>query len=309
MLSTDLRKLREGWVEIPFCALAEPEEAVARVRTAGVTNDIEVVPAPRPYLDGAPGRVTGTQPRDGELVAPGEKVTIWVNPGQVAPLSDRDLRVIELLQQQADQQRAEREQIFIDSPSPRRNPDPPPSVRALLTADMLAQLDDRLRDAGALLPNRWRPGLSDARIDALLLPAGIDLPEEARLWWRWQNGQEITPDGRVHTLGGRQVPPLEYVVEWYENFRGIHHAAFGVDGLLLALMEQPVVYFDCSRGSDEPVPVYTIGHGDLPRLVLASIGDLVLAIHELLDCEAWFVDSEGIVRSDWEKKPEHLGFL
>jgi hypothetical protein len=97
-------------------------------------------------------------------------------------------------------------------------------------------------------------------------------------------------------------------VEWYENFRGLD-AGFGVDGLLLALMRQPMIYFDCSRGFDDPVPVYTIGHGEEPRLMLASIGDLVVAINDLLDCSAWFVDPEGHIRSDWEKAPEHLSFL
>ena len=33
------------------------------------------------------------------------------------------------------------------------------------------------------------PGLTDQQIDTLTAPYGIDLPEEARVWWRWHNGR------------------------------------------------------------------------------------------------------------------------
>jgi hypothetical protein len=159
------------------------------------------------------------------------------------------------------------------------------------------------------LADRWRPGLSDAQIDELLLPAGIDLPEEARVWWRWHDGQQVAADGTVLTLGGRQFPSLEYSVEWYENFRGLFCEAEGVDGLLLALLEQPVLHFDCSRGRNQPVPVYAVPHGAPAEVVCGSIGDLVLAIEELFDCEALSVNAEGDVVYDWEIAPAHLHFV
>lgn len=82
-----------------------------------------------------------------------------------------------------------------------------------------------------------------------------------------------------------------------------------MDGLLLALLEQPVLHFDCSRGRDQPVPIYAVPHGEPAAVVCGSIGDLVLAIEELFDCEALSVNAEGHVVYDWEITPAHLRFV
>jgi len=216
MLSSDVRKLRRGCVQIPLCAMLAPDEALRSLRERGVAGEIEVIvlSAERAYLSGAPGRVTNTEPIAGAFLAPGETVTVWVNPGEAGVLTEREERVAEWLLAQEARRVAAREQIFTDSPRPRPNHDEVPRVRRRLSPDMLEAFDERLRRAGARLADRWRPGLSDAQIDELLLPAGIDLPEEARVWWRWHDGQQVAADGTVLTLGGRQFPSLESSVEW-----------------------------------------------------------------------------------------------
>jgi hypothetical protein len=79
MLPSDRRKLQAGHCQVPLCALAVVEEALDRLRAAGFTGETTVVTLDpnRAYLDGAPGRVTATQPRTGELVAPGAGVTVY----------------------------------------------------------------------------------------------------------------------------------------------------------------------------------------------------------------------------------------
>ena len=58
------------------------------------------------------------------------------------------------------------------------------SAPALLDQALLDQFDARLRALGAAIVDAWAPGLTDDQIDALVCPIGIDLPEEARVWWR-----------------------------------------------------------------------------------------------------------------------------
>jgi hypothetical protein len=312
MLSSDLRKLRRGYSQIPVCATLPVDEAIRQLRGAGVTGSIDVIvlSAERAHLYEAPGRVTNTQPISGEFLAPGEPVTVWVNPGEAgSALTEHEQRFAERARARAAERVAAREQIFIDSPRPRPNRDEVPSPRRILSIDMLEAFNDRLRGAGARMAERWRPGLTDTQIDELLLPAGIDLPEEARVWWRFYDGQQVADDGTVLTLGGRQFPSLEYAVEWYEQFRGMFYETDGVDGLLLALLEQPVLHFDCSRGRDQPVPVYAIPHAAPAHVVCGSIGDLVLAIEELFDCGALAVNADGRVVYDWEIVPDHLRFV
>lgn len=312
MLPSDRRKIDAGYVQVPFCAFALTDEAVDRLRLAGVTGEIEVVTLEpkRAWLGGAAGRVTMTRPSEGELVAPGAPVSVYVNPGQPSDLSERDLKLIEEIKQNRRRRVDEREQIFVDSPAPRRNSQHAPQANLRLTTNLLERLNRRLTDAGAILAARWRPGLSDEQIDDWLLPVGINLPEEARIWWRWHNGQEVTPEGKVHTLAGRQFMAVEAAVDWYEKFRGINHGAYGLDGLIPVLIEQPTIWVDCSRGFDDPVPVYTIGHGEEPVLVLGSLGDLVAGMLELLESGAWLVAADGYVRRNHDQdQPTRLRFL
>jgi hypothetical protein len=61
-------------------------------------------------------------------------------------------------------------------------------VTRYLDTELLAEFEAVLGELRVPITRVWRPGLDDASIDALLEPLGIQLPEEARRWWRWRNG-------------------------------------------------------------------------------------------------------------------------
>lgn len=58
----------------------------------------------------------------------------------------------------------------------------------ILDCELLEELEAAWRGAGAQIVGVLAPGLSDERIDELMTPLGLSLPEEARRWWGWHNG-------------------------------------------------------------------------------------------------------------------------
>lgn len=74
-----------------------------------------------------------------------------------------------------------------------------------LSSELLKRLEASLRAQEAPVLSRFNAGLTDAEIDALTMPLGIELPEEPRIWWKWRNG--ATPqvddpyDGNGCTVG------------------------------------------------------------------------------------------------------------
>ena len=63
----------------------------------------------------------------------------------------------------------------------------------------LADLEREWRLQGAPVAEKAAPGLTDAQIDVLMAPVGIDLPDELRAWWRWHNG--LVEDGTDYGFG------------------------------------------------------------------------------------------------------------
>ena len=94
-------------------------------------------------------------------------------------------------------------------------------MTTLLDRDLLDRLEARLRAAGSLIVDAWAPGLTDTQIDDLLQPLGIDLPEEARAWWRWHDGILVEANPRVTEISPRRPHlPLRYVAEQYAALGG-----------------------------------------------------------------------------------------
>ena len=56
------------------------------------------------------------------------------------------------------------------------------------TAELATEFERSLHSVNAAITRTWLPGLTDSEIDALSRPHDLDLPEEARVWWRWHNG-------------------------------------------------------------------------------------------------------------------------
>jgi len=174
----------------------------------------------------------------------------------------------------------------------------------LLDDELLDRFEARLRKAGAAVVENWAPGLTDAQIDELLVPLGIDLPEEARRWWRWHDGAlrvapaptEISP-GRVHL-------PLRYAAGEYAAARDEMPELYGMEGLLSPVSDLPAVCFHCVVPRDAPVPIYILGDWVAdPELVLPSIGELVEVWIGLIDRGVWTTAADGRWEWDHERLP------
>jgi hypothetical protein len=148
---------------------------------------------------------------------------------------------------------------------------------------------------GALIVDGWAPGLTDGQINATLGPLGIDLPEEARVWWRWHDGTlPGTPPLLKYVAPFRYLLKLQTAAEEYAAAREPMRDAGDPDGLLSPVSEKPVIYFQCAGPRDAPVPVYSQNdYAVAPRPVLASIGELVLTWISYIDCGVFATKADG----------------
>ena len=156
-----------------------------------------------------------------------------------------------------------------------------------LTRNLIDDFNAQLQRVGAPLADSWTGGLTDEEIDAILLPLGIDLPEEARVWWRWQNGAE-------RSFAHRGVLPLEYGIEPFASERETMKELWDVDFLLSPVDERPWIYFYCGGARGAPVPVY--GQDDdteAPVEMLPSIGELVGAWTKVLAAGVVTIADDG----------------
>lgn len=174
---------------------------------------------------------------------------------------------------------------------------------------LLERFDAALGAFGAPIVDAWAPGLSDEEIDALLLPLGIDLPQEARVWWGWHDGtREDAPILSRHF--GRRAPlGLRDVSEIYASLRGADEQLWGLKGLLSPITDKPDVYFGCAGARYEHVPIYTQNDIETPAIVLPSIGELVLAWITLIEQGAWSINPDGIWELNEENVPPGLAEL
>jgi cell wall assembly regulator SMI1 len=87
-----------------------------------------------------------------------------------------------------------------------------------LTTALLQQLAAQWRKHDLPIARRLAPGLSDAEMDALVQPAGLAVPREARTWWGWHNGAH---DSAIVTSGGKGFSSLERCVSLAAEMREI----------------------------------------------------------------------------------------
>lgn len=176
-----------------------------------------------------------------------------------------------------------------------------------LDTGLLERFDAKLRTLGAPIVDAWAPGLDDEEIDAVLLPLGIDLPEEARVWWRWHDGPraEAAPIAR-HLFGGREALALRMEADVYASEGETMKEVWGVEKLLSPVTDKPAIYFGCGGRRDDPVPIYTQNDVEAPSEVLASIGELVLAWVDLMDRGVWIPRADGGLDTRWEKVPDSI---
>jgi len=174
----------------------------------------------------------------------------------------------------------------------------------LLDDELLDRFEARLRKEGAAIVDHWAPGLTDAQIDELLQPLGIDLPKEARRWWRWHDGAPLD----APPISPRRTHlPLRDAAEQYAEARDEMPELYGIDSLLSPVDELPVVYFHCAVPRDVPVPIYVQGDWVAdPELVLPSIGELVEVWIGLIDRGVWRTDADGSWEWDHERLPPEV---
>lgn len=183
---------------------------------------------------------------------------------------------------------------MIESSSPR-----------LLTADLLAELEQRLRALGAPITRILRPGLSDDQMDELTGPIGLTLSTEARAWWRWHDGAE--PGGRHTAIGDGWVPlPLAEAVRSALVYRGISTVEIDADGndnrssvwldswiALCGNASAERLACECAVPAGEPSPaIYfePLSNDDPEIPKAASIGEVVHVWFDALDDGTWHID-------------------
>jgi hypothetical protein len=181
-------------------------------------------------------------------------------------------------------------------------------VPIFLDHELLNSFEARLREKGVPIVEAWAPGLTDPQIDALLQPLDIDLPDEARVWWRWHNGFLFDSPQRSRQITPfRWLTALETAADEYACMRDPMRDAGDPEGLLAPVGEQPSIYFHCAGAKDAPVPVYSQNdYTDRPRLVLPSIGELVMTWISYVDRGVFATNPDGtwIVRSEKPYPPD-----
>ena len=179
------------------------------------------------------------------------------------------------------------------------------SAPAVLDQALLDQFDARLRALGAGIVDGWAPGLTDDQIDALVRPIGIDLPEEARVWWRWHNGvRPGTPPESWDIMPGRSHYPLKECLDLYVEGRDWTRDAGFPEVLLDPVGRHPILFFQCAGERDAPVPVYVMDDwsAEDPRLALPSIGELVRTWISYIDLGLATTNADG----SWRLEPHRI---
>lgn len=183
------------------------------------------------------------------------------------------------------------------------------SAPAVLDRALLDQFDARLRALGAAIVDAWGPGLTDDAIDALVRPIGIDLPEEARVWWRWHNGvRPDTPPEAWDIMPDRSLCPLEDSLDLYVEQRDWTRDAGFPEVLLNPDSAHPIILFQCAGERNAPVPIYVMDDwsDQAPRLALPSIGELVRTWITYIDRGLATTTADGRWRRDRHRYPQDI---
>lgn len=177
------------------------------------------------------------------------------------------------------------------------------SVPKVLSVELLERFRSALLAIDAPLGKALAPGRSDAAIDALLRPLGIELPDEARIWWRWRDGVRPGATDADHMFGWRAMLSLEQAAALYAEERDVWEGIYGVPKLLSPVDEKPGVFFFCGGAANAPVPVYGQNDIDAPAEILPSIGELVDRWTDVM-LSGWVsVDSTGRWHYDDDRRP------
>jgi hypothetical protein len=166
--------------------------------------------------------------------------------------------------------------------------------------ELLVELDEELKRVGHPLARFREPGLEDGRIDELVGPLGLVLPNEARALWRWRASTDgalaSRENGAVDLPGGLRLPPLERCVTSYQ---------ISADGMFFELSEAEPSWFPglCTESvdywfatdvaADAPVRVTPMAiddpedWDDVQRRQAGSISEMVEQMVEIVRVGHW----------------------
>lgn len=194
--------------------------------------------------------------------------------------------------------------------------------------DLLGRLEAAWRRSDAPVLGYLRPGLAPERIDELMAPTGLALPDELRAWWAWHDGanepstldesREIGPGGWLHL-------PLSEAIELWAYHAGQYRMALEKAADIAALAWRPGLFpfTHRSSGYNHVLAVETDVdvHGPAPVTLVTEMGvehhggagsfaamlDLWI---ELLESDRYHVLDGHIHPRDWSvTEDERLGWI
>lgn len=140
-------------------------------------------------------------------------------------------------------------------------------VPTLLDSDLLERFASVLRERGIPV-DALLPGLTDAQIDELTEPTGLQLPEEMRVWWRWRDGEP--PRTYIPILPAREPVSLQEAITDYTN--RLDSGLLEPERSLCPIIERPIVFVQCPGNGPIAAPVYrSWDWPDPPTLVLREL--------------------------------------
>lgn len=160
----------------------------------------------------------------------------------------------------------------------------------LLDQDLLDRFESTLRIAGAGIVDVLDPGLRDDEIDQIIGTTDLRLPDEARTWWRWHNGQTSPCAANQRCIVPNHEPfSLQDAVANYQEFQPAR--------ALRILSEKPTTYLMCVGTGPIPAPI----HQDLTdsydpaqyHEAFPSFGELLHAWISWIEGGDWFVRPDG----------------
>jgi len=156
----------------------------------------------------------------------------------------------------------------------------------LLDSDLLAQFESALRAEGIDVDG-LSPGLTDAEIDQIVEPWGLQLPDEVRAWWRWHNGGP--PRKLLYLLPRRVMLDLPQAIELHvHDVRSGRSEYADPKGGVQPVDWSPAVFVPCGESGHVPAPVYVVHDPAAPsQLALPSFGELVLTWLDLIQRGAY----------------------
>jgi len=186
----------------------------------------------------------------------------------------------------------------------------------LLSADLLEALADRWRVREAPITQNLRPGLTDDQMDSITDPLGLQLPAEARVWWGWHDGANLSSGYADDRYVGSDLEflPLANAARHYTEGR----AEFDRMGMpatfwwpanqfTVTTKSSGDITVDCAVSDGAPSPIFFVRHDRNPEVDFAtpsarSFGEMVTWWIEAWDDGIWGYDKHtGQWSYEWER--------